>query len=50
VCGVCVLCVCGAEFTYYSLQNYICDNIYQDFIITAHNCIAFCHLIIHNFS
>ena len=34
---------------YYSLQNCICGNIYQDFIVT-HYCIVFCHLTIHDFS
>jgi len=29
--------------------NYICDHIYQDFIIT-HYYIVFCHLMIHDFS
>ena len=35
---------------YYSLQNYICGHIYQDFIITTHYYIVFCHLMIHDFS
>ena len=34
---------------YYSLQNYICGHISQDFI-TTHYYIVFCHLMIHNFS
>ena len=28
---------------YYSLQNYICSHIYQDFIITTHYCTVFYH-------
>jgi len=28
---------------YYSLQNYICGNIYQDFIIMTHYCAVFYH-------
>jgi len=31
-------------------RNYICSHIYQDFIITEHYYIVFCHLMIHDFS
>ena len=35
---------------YYSLQNSICGHIYQDFTITTHYYMIFCHLMVRDFS
>ena len=48
VCVCLCVCVCVCVCVWCGVN--ICGHIYQDFIISAHYYIVFCHLVIHDFS